>query len=731
MSLRSLAIQRFFVPTLAPVSLALALLFLASCAQPLGKAGIPDDLMPVTPDDQANANDWHSDADVAVTAPEDADWATATDALVKLQAECCVDSAASDIELADVTLQDALASAQDSADLDALDGAISVDAPDDLDAASKSLDLADLATLPDGLSATADAQVAEVSASPSNADVAETAVDTNEPPEIEEVPWYPPLGITTSPPIYCTPGAPPAGVFQEVAQTVGVTFDRPYLWPADSAYPNQHVHEGGGQAVADFNGDGRLDIYMVIATGDDKLYLADPKQAIGFVEFSIATTATEETSVIAADFDGDGDQDLIIGADGMIALRNDGPSNATGVAWTDVTAVAGLIETKGFPLFNAAVGDVDRDGWLDILIASNKFEKPPPMKSNFPPTPFACRLLRGKGNWQFEDVSSTLIVPKFGPSYISSLFDYDNDGDLDVYITYDFGELFLPNQLLRNDTAGPGQPIVFKNVSPLSGADMISHSMGAAIADYDRDGRLDVFFTGQADGNHFLHNETLPGGPPNFNDIGIETGTNFNGNNVASWGAQFIDVSNDGMLDLYVVNGYLDGQLNTGGKCPAGSCPNPLDLYEKDQLFEQNDNGTYSEITDQAGIAGVQAKRSVVRADFNQDGFIDLLLGSVSGKSQLYLNGCNNNAWLHVTLKGKGGNQTGLGARITMQVGPVQHLHEMESGSTGLWGSSEQAALFGLGNAKKVDTLTVRWPSGINQTFKGLPVRRRIVITEP
>jgi hypothetical protein len=587
----------------------------------------------------------------------------------------------------------------------------------------------------DGGAEVSDAQVApiDVTATVDAADPpseVSDAADAGLQPEVAETDpsWPAPPGVVSSLEVGCGNDDGTPGQFVDLAASAGFNLVRPQFWPPDSAYPNQQVQEGGGHAVADFNGDGALDIYGVVSVGADRLFLGDPAKPWSFQGFDVEIGATEETSATAADLDGDGDPDLVIGADGMRVLRNDGPDETHGVKWTDVTALAGLDNTKGLPLFSVAIGDVDRDGWLDLLIASNKFEKPPPWKGSWPPKAYLSRLLRGKGGMVFEDVSAAMPQPKSGgPSYISSLLDLDDDGDLDIYMTYDFGKLYKPNQIYRNDTEGPGAPLQFENVTALSGADIADAPMGLAWGDYDLDGRMDIYFTGRTNGNHLLHNESKPGGPIEFVDWGFKTGTSKNGKGYISWAAQFVDVDNGGLLDIYVANGKLFGQ-NFGGP-GGGAFTEQQPDAQVDQLWRQVAPGYFTEAGAMSGVTATGLKRSVVRADFDRNGFVDFVVGSVFGPSQLYRNGCGGAAWLTVRLVAKGPNTAAIGGRVRLTVGAQVYTQDIDAGSTGLWGSSEPRAFFGLGEATQVDKLEVRWPNGAWQAYGAVPVRRHLTIT--
>ncbi len=565
--------------------------------------------------------------------------------------------------------------------------------------------------------------------------------------------WVVPPGLASSPTIVCDPDTPnPGGKFIDVVMGAGIDLDRPVMWPEAFPLSGYEVQEGGGQALGDFNGDGRLDIYFPVATGDDRLYLGQPGKNWSFKGFSVKTAGFEEVSAVAADLDGDGDLDLIIGGNGVRMYRNDGPDPYHGVLFTDMTTQAGLDAYANQPQYAAAVGDLDRDGWLDVLISPLRFEQPVPGLA--PTGTFSPILLRGKGGFTFENSSKILPLTIQTPTYISALVDLDNDGDLDIYMGNDYGSMFGPNQILRNDGQAPGAPLQFSNVSVLSGADIAGNAMGMALGDFDRDGRIDIFMSGWEFGIHLLRNATPPGKKPLFEDVKNSAGVLETGPQYASWGAQFVDVDNDGWLDLLIPNGYLNlggdggtqlkdpsnanggkqpGPGNKGGSPPATAGGDLLGNPKKqnDNLFKANGDGTFVDVAASSGFNNPSPGRAISVGDIDRDGFADLLLGTVYGAPQLYRNGCSDTGWLQVRLKGSGSNTFGIGARVTVTAGAVTLVRDIEAGSSSVWSSGEAAAFFGLGGASVADSLTVAWPSGKLQTFSKVPLKRRLLVTEP
>lgn len=175
-------------------------------------------------------------------------------------------------------------------------------------------------------------------------------------------PWTPPVGMISSPPIAClgnSTGKPP-GVFTEIGVLAGFDFNTPAIWPKNSAYPDADVRVGTGIALADFNGDGLIDMYIPEATGKHRIYLAVAPWK--YVCYDVESKTIEETAALAADFDGDGGPDLVVSGNSLRVQRNDGPSATFGIKFNDMTVALGVDKLTDLPSEAAASGEVDRDG---------------------------------------------------------------------------------------------------------------------------------------------------------------------------------------------------------------------------------------------------------------------------------------------------------------------------------------------------------------------------------
>ena len=553
---------------------------------------------------------------------------------------------------------------------------------------------------------------------------------------------------------------PPA--FDEVSEQAGVNFTH-YRDLLDI------IPLGAGVVVFDYNGDGLQDVYLTatpdIASlapeGEDKNALFRNNGDGTFTgmagEAGVADAEAKGNGGCAADYDNDGDQDLFVANWGDSRLfRNDGDGS-----FTDVAGTAGLADPDGtYRSMGCAWGDYDRDGWLDFIVVRHIDESNPDAFTKrlyyFDVRPLA--LFHSNGDGTFTEVTHLLgATPNpshtegeygsvWGAGFQPAWVDFDNDGDLDLYIINDFGEYIQPNVLWRND--GPldgisdGEPSsntsisprgrvgvgaspeewTFTDVSQESGAGAAMFGMGLAVADYNSDGYLDMFVTNIGD-NVLL--STADG--ETFRDTAANVGVaygEFRRQQRVSWGTVFFDYDNDGYEDLYVASGYLDTD----------------DINRREQpnlLFRNNGAGVFEDVSAVSGAADWGTGRGVAYADFDGDGCLDLFvanLGRSAAKGEsarLFRNRCDwGNNWLIVKTVGTASNRDGIGARITLTAGGRIQIREVAAGAS----NSSQNMLpvhFGLGQAAVVDEVRVRWPSGTVQTLRDVAANQALTATEP
>jgi hypothetical protein len=447
--------------------------------------------------------------------------------------------------------------------------------------------------------------------------------------------------------------------FTDVASEVGVS--------RDEAEANGH-----GVVFGDFNNDGRLDLYFVVNLGLDYFFIQ--RENGTFTDIADAAGTQDQTleadrGVCCADFDNDGDLDVYECNGGKNHLfRNDGNLN-----FTDIASAAGVNNTdQGI---SATWGDYNRDGFLDLFVA------------NWDGT---YALYRNNGDATFIDVTLAVNMYDEGKSNIGVWFDYDNDGDQDIFVsregaTYD-------HRLWRNNGNG-----TFTNVASEAGLEKPQKGQGAAVADYDNDGFLDIYLASDVGANFLFHNK----GNGQFEEVANQAGVADTRRSVGcAWG----DFDNDGWMDLYVTN-----------FCSAN------------RLYFNNHDGTF---TEHSGITADPAcSYSITLGDFNNDGFLDIYHSNVEESSRLYKNSGNDNNWLQFQFIGVTSNRDGIGVRAEIYRSGLKQIQEV-SGGSGYAGQNSLILHFGLADADHVDSLIVHWPSGTKQKMSNVQANQKLIIHE-
>jgi hypothetical protein len=244
--------------------------------------------------------------------------------------------------------------------------------------------------------------------------------------------------------------------------------------------------------------------------------------------------------------------------------------------------------------------------------------------------------------------------------------------------------------------------------------------MGIAIGDYDHNGTMDIFKTNFAGdtstlyantGNGLCEDRTFAGG------IGLNT-------RWLGWGTSFVDLDNDGWLDLFLTNGHVYPEVRQL-KTEAG--------YEQRKVVYRNlGNGRFADITEQLGppVTDPKAGRGAAFGDLDDDGQIDVAIANVNDLPDLYrLNGNKANHWVTLKLVGTSSNRNAIGARVHCVSGGVEQWQEVRGGGSYL-SQNDFRVHFGLGAATRVDRLEVRWPNGNEQTWQNLDVDRFHTLTE-
>jgi len=468
---------------------------------------------------------------------------------------------------------------------------------------------------------------------------------------------------------------------------------------------------GFGAAFFDYDGDGRLDLF-VNAAKDQSGWLFKQDSDGSFHD--VADTAgvadlANGRAAKCADYDNDGDIDVFVanlrGRNGTYAGPNRLYRNNGDGTFTDVAAQAHpALPSPNAPAFGAAWGDYNNDGWLDLYVVNRREVRNQLFRSNGDD---------GSGV-TFTEVAADLGLDDEKAGLEAVWLDYDNDGDPDLYLSQDKKG---GNRLWRNNGDG-----TFQDVSVETGSNVTIDSMGLAVGDYNNDGYLDIYITNIVDS----------GAPPDVSNILLRNQGDGTFENVApqlgvkvdrySWGTSFLDHDNDGDLDLFVVNWSA-----VGGNSQA-----------ENVFFRNNGNGTFSDATGEVGVGDSSPGFGVAVGDYNDDGYLDMFVVNNSGlgsgervpfRSILYRNVPGNNRWLKVRTQGVASNRDGIGARVLTWAGSLRQIREKRSGESYLCSHSPELE-FGFKNAQTVDSLVVLWPSGTVDILTDVATNQTLTIVE-
>ncbi len=488
--------------------------------------------------------------------------------------------------------------------------------------------------------------------------------------------------------------------FVEVAKEVGVD-----------------LYSGGrGSAWADFDGDGDLDLAAVGNHHANALYRNNGDGTYTDIAKDAGVSEpTDGWGCLFADYDNDGDEDLLVVRAGWEGEKpNSLYQNQGGGKFRDVSTESGIGKLSRSGL-GAAWADVDLDGDLDLHIANGVGALLPDGRIN--------SLYRNNGDGTFTEVGEAAGVAHSGAAIGCAFGDYDLDGDPDLYI----GQLGSSNVLFRNRGDG-----TFEEVTAEAGGQQPLRSYVPFFFDFDADADLDIFATNFSIFESFIScriNGSAPtdldrpalhrnNGDGTFTDITRRAGLSLSfGSMAGNWG----DIDNDGFPEIY---------LGNGGP--------PMERLEPNALLYNNGDGTFSEITEQTGTGHLGKGHGTSLADFDDDGDLDLYSpngGYYIGDrwhNALYRNdGGNSRPSIIVECRGVKSNRNGVGAQVFVQMGDRRYLREV-SGGQGFGSLSQRAVHCGLGEgATRVERLEVYWPvTKQRQVFENLPVDRYIVITE-
>jgi len=495
----------------------------------------------------------------------------------------------------------------------------------------------------------------------------------------------------------------------------------------------------GGGAVFDYNGDGRPDIFF--ANGADlatmkktsakysnRLYRNDGNGVFTDVTAAAGLTGSGfDVGAAVGDYDNDGHPDLFVaGVHGNTLYHNNG--NGT---FTDVTKKAGLdksVDPEFGPIFSVAAAwvDVNNDGLLDLFVVNylqwTYAEKPLCLADT---TPEYChprfykgvpdQLFINQGNGTFKDVSKEWgIRQHVGKGMGVGVADYDLDGRPDLFVTNDAEYEFLFHNL-----GNKFEEVAFQaNVALPEEGSFIS-GMGLDFRDINNDGYPDIAYVA-------LNRQTFPllenTGHGDFTEVTASSGMGAESLGMAGFGAALYDFDNDGWKDLFVSRGHV-----------SATHPPGTTVEQPNTVFRNlGASGKWQPLTEEAGFVAATAARhrGCAFGDFDGDGRVDIVVSSMDQDAELWMNRSPNAGhWLDFQLQGVKSNRDGIGARIkVVSKSGTQYNHQ--TSSVCYASSSLGPVHFGLGADRVATRVEITWPSGIVQTLENVAADRLVKVKE-
>jgi len=471
--------------------------------------------------------------------------------------------------------------------------------------------------------------------------------------------------------------------FTESANSLGVTTN--YDGSAASFL-------SGGVSFCDFDGDGWDDLTFANSAGNSVKFFKNNSGTFSEItDLGVVFNTDKSLQVTWVDYDNDGDKDLFVvsHSDSNKLYQNDGS-----FSFTDVTFSSGINQNTIYA-FGASWGDINNDGYLDVLIC---------YRDQSEPNIYFNTLYQNDGDGTFTDVSASagLDTTTGHLSFCSAFFDYDNDGWQDIYIANDKTD--NNNIMYHNDGDG-----TFTDTSISTGTGIGIDAMSTTISDCNNDGFLDIYVTNTSSGNVFLQNN----GDGTFTNIATANGTLME---TIAWGSVFLDADCDMDTDLYVSSMITSS--------------NPLGWITS-AFYENQGDETFSIPAPQSSGFDVDDKISYSNAigDVNNDGYPDIVVVNRETNNFIFKNDGGSNNYLKVKLEGTTSNKDGIGSWIqAYNNGDPQNRYTLLG--EGFNSQNSNTEFFGLGTETVVDSLKVKWLSGTVDVLYNVSVNQTLSVLE-
>lgn len=524
----------------------------------------------------------------------------------------------------------------------------------------------------------------------------------------------------------------------DITESTGIHFE--HLSSPEAKYISESM--SGGVALIDYDGDGWPDIYFTNAQSVE-MALRGTKSRSALFHNNHDGTFTDVTDkagvaypcwangVSVGDYDNDGWPDLVVTClNGVVLYRN----NHDGT-FTDVTKASGLSSDSGWAT-GAAFGDYDGDGYADLFVSHYvdfHLDNMPAFGSSksckYMGIDVQCgprglkgvpdNLYHNNGNGTFTDVAHRAGVddPERRYGLTSIWTDFNNDGKLDLFVTND-GQA---NYLYQGDGTGKFEDVALASGVAANEDGLEQANMGVAIGDYMHTGRMSLLLS------HFdveyaalYRNE----GEMNFTDASIASGVARGTQGFVGWGDAFVDFSNDGWADFFLVNGHVYPQVDG---------TNAVSRYREPKLlFINQRDGTFKNVSKRVGPAVLipQVSRGLAIGDLFNDGRLEAVVENLTGRPMILRpEGGPQNHWISFQLEGVKCNRLALNARVRVSAGSLVQMNEVISGGSYL--SQHDLRLhFGLADHDRADQVQVLWPDGKKETLSNVAADRFYTVRE-
>ena len=536
-----------------------------------------------------------------------------------------------------------------------------------------------------------------------------------------------------------TPATSVPGRFVDVTSKLGVHF----LHQAPHTSRKYLIETmGSGVALFDCDNDGRLDIFLVNGapysdptpkgfipqkTGPEYWNRMFHQKPDGTFEDITEKAGLQgvgyDFGVAVADYDNDGYEDLFVtGYGGNRLYHNNG--NCT---FTDVTDKAGV--AGGGWSSSAAWVDLDNDGLLDLVVDRYVTwdwedvwcgEHREGYRGYCHPDvfqPITMLVYHNDGNGHFTEVSHKLGLDKPAKALGIAFADYDRDGRMDLFVANDS----MPEFLFHQKKDGTFEEVGLESGAAVNAEGQTYAGMGVDFADYDNDGWPDIIVDDLANQRYALYQNNRDG---TFNYVSGPSGIGNISALHSGWSLRFLDYDNDGWKDLLIAQGH---DLDTIEKT------NPLLHYREPMMLVRNDGRTFVDVSSISGdiFHDAWVGRGMAIGDLDNDGRIDAVVSENGGPAHVLLNKTETqNHWITLHFTGHKSNRDGIGAVVELKT-PLARQWATVTTSSGYMSASDPRVHFGLGSSSTASCIEIRWPSGIVQTLTDVKADRQVQVEEP